>query len=308
MAIIIGGLGAVFMGRMISRPLRQLAECARVVSTGDLTWKVDIKTKDDIGVLAEAFGYMIHNLRKSIESLILAEKMSSIGELAATIAHEVRNPMEPIKGSAEIILQTFPDNEKVCKYTKIIKDEINNVCSFLDQFLNFARPPEHTVGQVNVNKVINQVLSLADYYIYHHQIKLVKNLDKDIPLIQADSRQIKQLFLNLVMNAVQAMPEQTDAFGKITITSTVCPLKVSDLKTSTCERPHVCVEFWDFGQGIAPEDMDRIFDPFYTTKEHGTGLGLATCQTIMNQHNGTITIDSEQGKWTRISVYFPMVD
>ncbi|MBN1827970.1 MAG: HAMP domain-containing protein [Deltaproteobacteria bacterium] len=302
-AILLGGLGAVLMGRMISKPLRQLAAGARAVSRGDLNWKIDIRGQDEIGVLAEAFSYMVSNLRKSIDSLVLAEKMASIGKLASTIAHEVRNPMEPIKGSAEILQQAFPANEKIVKYTRIIKDEISGVCDFLDHFLNFARPPKFSVGPVNVNDVLKETLSLIDHYIGDHNLVIEKNLDDGLPVISGNERQIKQLFLNLVMNAVQAMRD--DQPGKLTIGSSLRSVLSPGNEGDSRYGRYVSVEFCDSGKGIALEDLNRIFEPFHTTKEDGTGLGLAIGRTIMNRHGGFITVESELGRWTRVTAHFP---
>ena len=152
-----------------------------------MNWKVNIKSKDEIGILADAFGYMTKALRKYIESLVKAERLAILGELASGIMHEVRNPLEPIKGSAEILQKKYKKDKVVEKYTRIIKDEINHVSHFLDEFLEFAKPPDPEFSSIDVKSVINETLSLTDHYIHEHQIEVIKNVDNDLPLIMADS-------------------------------------------------------------------------------------------------------------------------
>ncbi len=293
-AIVIGVLGAVFMAGMISKPLRRLAQGAEAVSKGDLNWKVNIKSKDEIGILADAFSYMTKALRKYIESLVKTEKLAVLGELASGIMHEVRNPLEPIKGSAEYLQKKYKTDKVVEKYTRIIKDEINEVSRFLDEFLEFAKPPDPNFISLDIKSVINETLALTDYYIRGHKMEIIKNIEDDLPPIMADSAQLKQMFMNLILNSVQAQREKERL------------LKISSYLKN--KEGYIVVEFFDYGHGIQEEKIERIFDPFFTTKENSTGLGLAICHGIVERHNGKIEAESEPGKWTLIKISLPVYD
>jgi len=302
-ALIIGILGAVIMARAISKPLSRLAEGAKEVSKGNLNWTVDIKTKDEIGVLADAFEYMTYNLRTYIESLVKTERLTIIGELAAGIVHEVRNPLEPIKGSVEILQIKYKSDETVEKYARIIKDEINSICNFLDEFLKFARPPDSKFSLTDINSVIDETLSLAEHYIHKNHIRVEKYIGDSLPLIKADPIQLKQVFMNIILNSAQAKKGKD---GLIKITFSLKRNRSLPQESGSADKKCLVVEFYDQGQGIENDKISKIYDPFFTTKEEGTGLGLAICHNIIENHNGKIEAESEYGQWTLIRISFPL--
>lgn len=294
-AIVIGALGAVFMAGMISKPIRELVKGAEAVSRGDLEWKVNIKSGDEIGILADAFGSMTRDLRNYIESLVKSEKLAVLGELASGIMHEVRNPLEPIKGSAEFLQKKYKSDKVIKKYTRIIKDEINEVSHFLDEFLEFAKPTEPDFNFADITSIMEETLSLTDHYTHEHKTKVVKNFDSNLPQIMADSGQLKQVFMNLILNSVQAGKDEK---GLLKITS----------YRKTNKENNIVVEFLDRGQGIGKDEIEKIFDPFFTTKEDSTGLGLAISRGIIERHQGKIEAESEPGKWTVIRISLPVYD
>jgi two-component system NtrC family sensor kinase len=296
-AIGIGIIGAIFMAEMIARPIKKLVIGAQAVSQGNLDWNVEIKAKDEIGILADAFSYMSRNLRNYIESLVRTEKLAILGQLASVIAHEVRNPMEPIKGSAEILQKKYPEHEDIQKYAQIIKDEIHGLCGFVDEFLDFAKPQTPQFTLVNLNEVLQEIFNLSEHYLSDHQMAVEWNCCDKLPDIYADSSQLKQVFINVILNAVQA---KKNGEGCLKITTRF-------LKNSA-HNEWIGIEFLDYGYGIPKEKINQVFEPFFTTKDEGSGLGLAICQRIVERHQGTITIESETGQWTLVRISFPVID
>ncbi len=296
-ACFIGIVGAVIMANRISKPIKQLVTGAKAISEGNLDWNVNIKSKDELGILSDAFGYMTWNLRNHIESLVKTEKLAVLGQLASVIAHEVRNPMEPIKGSAELLQNAYKKDAVIKKYTQIIKEEISELSSFLDGFLEFARPPDLTFQFVEINSLIEETLSLSQQYLAEHNMSVDKSFSENIPSFYGDPQQLKQVFMNLISNAVQAKKKGSG------LTKVKSYLK----KNNDFDR-ELRIEFFDYGQGISDENINKIFDPFYTTKEDGTGLGLSTCLSIVERHKGKIEIESELGQWTLVRIYLKVID
>ncbi len=305
LAITFGIIGAVFMAKRISNPINKLAVEAKAISGGDLNRKIDINSKDEVGVLANAFRYMTWSLKKHIESLIKAERFAILGRLASVVAHEVRNPMEPIKGSAKLLSTIYKDDMTIQKYTGIIQDEINRLAGFLDGFLEFARTHKYDFKRVNVNELVLDVLSLSEQYVRDRNFKIETELSENLPYINADSHQLKQVFMNLLLNAVQAKGDKKEGLLRI---KTYHLDKISPGESRDGDEDRVVVEFLDFGVGIKKKNLERILEPFFTTKQEGTGLGLSTSLNIVEQHNGELTVESEEGEWTRIRIVLPTVD
>lgn len=297
LAIGIGIIGAILMAEMIARPIKKLVIGAQAVSQGNLDWNVEIKAKDEIGILADAFSYMSRNLRNYIESLVRTEKLTILGQLASVIAHEVRNPMEPIKGSAEILQNKYPEHEEIQKYTQIIKNEIHELCGFVDEFLEFAKPQIPQFTLINLNVVLREILHLSEHYLAEHQMKVEWNCSDELPDIYADSGQLKQVFINVILNAVQA---KKSGEGCLKITTR--------FPKNSVHNEWIMIEFLDYGCGIPKEKINQVLEPFFTTKDEGSGLGLAICQRIVERHQGTITIESETGQWTSVRISFPVID
>ncbi len=307
LVITLGILGAVFMAKRISNPINKLAVEAKAISNGDLNRKIDINSKDEVGVLADAFRYMTWSLKKHIESLIKAERFAILGRLASVVAHEVRNPMEPIKGSAKLLSTLYKNDKTIQKYTGIIQDEINRLAGFLDGFLEFARTHKYDFKRVNVNDLVIDVLSLSEQYVRDRNFKIETKLSDNMPFINADSHQLKQVFMNLLLNAVQAKGEK-EGLLKIMTYHVNGSVNGDSRSRRDGGEDKVVVEFLDFGVGIKKENLKRILEPFFTTKQEGTGLGLSTSVNIVEQHNGELTVESEEGEWTKITIILPTAD
>jgi len=225
------------------------------------------------------------------EKVVKAEKFAVIGELAAGIAHEVRNPLTSIKGFLQLFKAKIDNNDQLQQYIKIMLDEIERINHIITEFLLLARPTVPIMRQTNIHDVLEEIILLSEGEFNKKHINLERNYDPDCPDVTVDSEQIKQVFLNLVINAIAAMPNG----GTLTVST------VSDKFEKT-----VKLYFTDTGEGIDPADIDLIFDPFFTTKEEGTGLGLTVSYKIIENHGGRMEVTSNRGEGATFIVSLPV--
>ncbi|WP_418790018.1 two-component system sensor histidine kinase NtrB [Phosphitispora sp. TUW77] len=224
------------------------------------------------------------------EKVVKAEKFSVIGELAAGIAHEVRNPLTSIKGFLQLLAQRFPKTDQVQQYINIMLDEISRINYIISEFLLLARPTVPIKRTTGIHNTLDEIVLLTEGELYIKNIKLIKEYDHNCPTVKVDVEQIKQVFLNLVTNAIAAMPEK----GSLTIRT------VYDRFENA-----IRIYFSDTGIGIDHSIIDSIFDPFFTTKEEGTGLGLTVSYRIIENHGGKIEVQSRPGEGTSFIVTIP---
>lgn len=225
------------------------------------------------------------------EKVVKAEKFAVIGELAAGIAHEVRNPLTSIKGFLQLFASKFCEDEQLQQYIKIMLDEIERINHIITEFLLLARPTVPIRRQTNIHDVIDEIMLLSEGELNKKNIGLERLFDTECPEVTVDSEQIKQVFLNLVINAVAAMSDG----GKLTVRTIY----------DRFERM-VKIYFTDTGTGIDPAKIDMIFDPFFTTKEEGTGLGLTVSYKIIENHGGKIEVMSDTGEGATFVVSLPV--
>lgn len=209
------------------------------------------------------------------DQLRRADRLTAIGELSAGMAHEIRNPLGSIRGTAEILRDAFPPENRYAEFTRILINEVDRLNKVLEDFLNFARPAESERNDFKPLQVLQDVLVLAQQPAIKKQIDIHWD-DQPLPAAIGDAGQFKQVFLNLVLNAIQAM----ELGGRLWI------------ETSVRQDGQIVLTFKDTGPGIPPEDMDRVFNPFFTTKTEGTGLGLAITHRIVHNHGGTISVNN----------------
>ena len=289
----VAGFGlADLLTRRIARPLRELVAGARAVSRGDLTWEPRVPARGEVGELATAFAGMTRSLQSRIDELIRAERLVLLGRLAAGIAHEVRNPLEAIKGAAHVIQGHSAADDETKKFTRIIKEEVDGLDRFLAQFLEFAGPAPLPLGPVAVNGPVEEVLALLGGVLTGGAVKVQAHLGDGLPPIRAESHQVKQVVLNLCLNAVQAMP------GGGTLTVSTRPASLDD-------RAGVEVRVEDTGSGVSEEVRLQLFEPFITTKVGGTGLGLAVSRSVVERHHGRIWLAPDRGPGTAFCVWLP---
>jgi signal transduction histidine kinase len=222
------------------------------------------------------------------EQLRRADRLSALGELSAGMAHEIRNPLGSIKGAAEILKDDYRPNDPKFEFVEILLKETDRLNAIVQEFLNFARPKPPELRRTDINDVIESVLTLTAQPLRKAGVTVEKQLDRSIGARDLDAGLLQQALLNLVLNAIQAMP----AGGTLTVTSAL-------------RGPCLEVSVADTGEGIAPDVRKRLFTPFFTTKQDGTGLGLAITYRIIENHQGTINVESEPGKGARFTVRIP---
>ncbi|MCC6849094.1 MAG: PAS domain-containing protein [Deltaproteobacteria bacterium] len=230
---------------------------------------------------------------------------SMVGELAAVaagLAHEIKNPLGGIKGAAQLLADTLSQDPEGLRFTSLITREVDRVAALLEQLLELTRPPRLRLGAVNIHRLLQEVLAL-EHASAGETLAVRLNFDPSLPDVWADEARIRQVFLNLVKNALEAM----DHTGTLTITTRMeTDFRVRTAGRDRRSRQYLSVDVEDSGPGIDPEDRARIFTPFFTTKNKGTGLGLAVSHRLVTQHDGLLRVESEPGRWTRFRVSLPL--
>jgi len=229
------------------------------------------------------------DLRKTEAQLIRSEKLAALGQLAAGIAHEIRNPLTSINILIHSLTENFPSENTNREDLRVIEEEIRRINEIVDQFLRFAKPASPLFEKTNLIPIFEEILQLLRPQIERGKVKVKKEFEP-LPLITVDKEQIKQVILNLLLNAVQAMPQG----GHLTLRG-----KVAD------SDRWIRLSFRDSGMGIPEEDLNKLFDPFFSTKEGGVGLGLSIAHRIIDQHHGKIEVESAPGKGTLLTVWLP---
>lgn len=210
-------------------------------------------------------------LQKTFEQLLQAEKLSSLGELSAGIVHEVRNPLGSIKGAVEILEDELSPDSPRREFAALAKREIARIDRLVGEFLRFARPSQLSVAPIDLNQTIESVAALVENQAAQQNVRIETDLAAKLPKASADAEQIRQILLNLAINALQAMPDGGQLIFR-----------------TFCAEDQCAVEIEDTGGGIDGEILPKIFDPFFTTKEKGVGLGLSIAHKIAAQHKGSL--------------------
>ena len=294
--------------RFINIPIKKLTETMRKVEKGDLTARVNVKSRDEIGNLAQNLNTMIEklNLAKQEaeqyhqELIQRADRMASIGELASGIAHEIRNPLAGIQGAVQILVEGFPKEDPRTQVTEEIQKQIYKMERLVRDLLNYAKPVPANYLPTDINGLVDKVLSFfvtqrgmpADY-------RIEKKLVSPLPKTMIDPSSMEQAFLNIILNAQKAMPKG----GTFTV-STAAPQRKDDGK----EVREVQIIFEDTGVGIPAENLPKIFNPFFSTRSDGTGLGLAITKNIVEQHGGRIDVQSRVNVGTKFIITLPAVN
>jgi len=301
----------------ITQPMHELLLATRRIAQGELDYRVNTKSTDEIGQLAHSFNHMTDELQKATEGyrtltktledkvkakteelintqnqLIQYEKLTAIGKLAAGIAHEINNPLTSILLNSYLIAEKMGKTSALQENLKMIIDETTRCGTIVKGLLQFSRQSVPEKRPAQMNEVINDTLLLFESQILVSNVKVIKNLGDGLPLVMVDTNKIKQVFTNLLLNALDAMPKG----GLLTISSWL-----------TDDKTHIEVSFADTGRGITAEQKSKIFDPFFTTKgTKGTGLGLSVSYGIIEQHSGTITVESDVDVGTVFTIRLPV--
>lgn len=283
-----------FLTRQILRPINRAIKYTQRIAEGDFSLvKPMRKYRDEFSNLAMALNRMIHEIHVRQEQLTQSRKMAAIGNLTAGIAHELNNPLNNISLTTETLLEDFDDysKEEKLKMLHDIFDQVERAGSTVRNLLDFTRVEKPMFTSVSVSELVNSTLKLLKNEFSLNDIQLELDIDKNLPPVNGNQKNLQQVLLNLILNGIQAMPD-----GGI--------LKV---KSTLEEEGFIRIDVTDTGVGIPPEYIDNIFDPFFTTKEvgKGTGLGLAVSHGIIENHKGKITVSSRIGKGTTFSVFLP---
>jgi two-component system sensor histidine kinase HydH len=223
-----------------------------------------------------------------------AERLSLIGQMVASIAHEIKNPLGSIKGAVQILRDRTTSEKDRGEFTTIIEKEVDRLDKVVKDYLTFARPSPVSTAKINLNEIIQAVIKQMRFQFDEHNISIFFE-PEDIPKIDGDPDKLRELYLNIMLNSLQAVP----GGGKIEISSL-------EIFEKTGNRVETRIS--DTGRGIADENLSRIFEPFFSTKSQGTGLGLATAKAVVDEHGGTIRAESTLGKGTTFIIDFPISD
>lgn len=285
--------------RVISRPLQRITLAAVQVSDGAYGTEVDLRrSNDEIGVLADSFNEMsrkmaadIEQLRALGDQLIRTEKLAAMGTLSAGVAHEVNNPLASISSLIQMMQATPNADENTREKLSLISTQIQRITQVTKDMMDFARVRPAAKNAADINAVIDTALRLASFDNSFKKLRVEKSYAKNLSAIFADTDQLQQVFLNLFLNARDAMP------GGGSLKITTAPI-----------ADEIRIEIADTGRGIAPPDLKKIFDPFFTTKPagKGTGLGLAVCYGIITAHNGRIEASENETGGTSFIIFLPL--
>lgn len=291
LVLLLGVIASFIFSRFITEPLNKFVEFTKVLGRGEYGKKVDVTSTDEVGYLARNFNRLSMELKIAGEKmeeaytythLLQAEKLSSVGQISAGLAHELKNPITTLK----MLFQEFKEQPDMTKEdVEIINNEIDKIDNVLKNFLGFVKQKSSNFSDVDLNELINRVLSLATFDIENSNITVRKDMMENLPTVKADKALLEQVFLNLIINAIHAMPDG----GEIRISG-----KTDENFTEVMIR--------DKGEGIPTDIQSKIFDPFFTTKEDGTGLGLSIAYNIIKTHGGKLIFNSNEGKGTVFTV------
>jgi signal transduction histidine kinase len=223
-----------------------------------------------------------------------ADKLTALGTMAAGMAHEIKNPLSSMKVLSQLMEKKFEDAEFRRKFTDIMPREIGRIDRIVESLLGFARATTPRFEPVSVSAVLDEALKLLEEQIKSAEVKVIREY-ADLPLITADQQQLMQVFLNLLLNALQAMPEG----GELRVVTRPKKIEEGWIKS-------VSIEITDTGHGIPAEHLNALFDPFFTTKHGGTGLGLTIAHSIIDSHQGTIEVRSAKGKGSTFTIVLPV--
>ena len=305
----VGGIGlvlGVFLGILLARsvtlPIYELVLKVRGATHDELVEKVDIVNETELDHLNRHVRGLIdkiydtnRDLEESRRMLLQSEKLAALGQVAAGLAHEIHNPLAAIKMLLFSVRQEVQATPQIEKDFEVMTREIARMERFIQNFLQFARPHRPVVAAADVHAVLEDALALLNPQLNQQHIAVEKQLMPDPPLLQLDAGQIQQVLINLILNAIQAMPDS----GRLVIESAL-------ERPPLGETPMLRISLRDSGSGIAPEVLENLFDPFVTTRSRGTGLGLSIAYRIIKQHGGWIEAFNNPDKGATFKIFLPL--
>ena len=283
------------VSRLITRPLkdlRTLSKTSQQVAEGNFGARVSSTAGGEVGLLAASFNDMLDRLQETQKQLVQSEKLASLGQLAAGVAHELNNPLATVLLFTEVLLRNESLDDQSRTDINTIVRETERCKTIVASLLDFARQHQVDAAEINLAHLIQRVISLEENHQRYDRIEIKTHFAPALPRIQADEAQLQAVISNLISNAADAMLEG----GRLT------------LRTRRGDGDQVVIEVEDEGEGITPENQARLFTPFFTTKPlgKGTGLGLSIVYGIIKMHRGQISVQSELGKGTKFTVQLPI--
>ncbi len=312
--LIAGTMVLVLFGtrKWVSQPISKLMAGIDNLAKGNLDYRIELKGRDELSQLAHAFNQLAVELKRAQERIIQegetklelerslrqSSKLAAIGQLASGLAHEIGTPLNIIGGRAELIKRRLKGRDDQ-RDLDIVLGQTERITKIIQQLLGFARKKRPEQKLLRIHTVMENTLDLLDYEIQKQGVTVVKEWGEDLPPVSGDPDQLQQVFLNLVLNAIQSMP----GGGALRLSASRKECSREGLEER--KRQYVEISVEDTGRGMEKEILQDIFTPFFTTKEKGTGLGLMVTQGIIQEHEGWIDVQSEVGKGSAFKVYLP---
>ena len=295
-SIIVASLSILMVflaAKVLSDPIQHMTSVIRDIKRGRFHRQMEITSRDELGELARTFNRMTSHLQRNREleaSLAQQGKMASLGILSSGVAHEINNPLGVILGYAGYLENKLDPEDPNHHFIHEIKRESKRCKKIVQDLLNYARTPQPAFAETDLNQLLDQIISFAANHTDMHGVQITKHFTDGLPTLSIDGDQIRQVAINLILNAGAAMIDG----GQLSV-------------STSQEEGDAVITFVDTGSGIDEADLERIFEPFYTTKERGTGLGLAITRQIIEQHHGSIQMTSRLNHGTTVTIRLPLV-
>lgn len=295
--LVIGFIAALLVllaSKILTDPIQKMITVIRRVKQGRLDEQMPVEGRDELGELAVAFNRMTRMLKKNkeLESALAQQgKMASLGVLSSGVAHEINNPLGVILGYAGFLEKKIPEDDPNFTFVHEIKRESKRCKKIVQDLLSYSRTPKPVLEATDIRQLLRQIIDFASNHTDLYHVRIIQDFSADMPSISADADQLRQVVINLLLNAGAAAAEN----GTIKVTAKVV------------DDTNIQIEFCDNGAGISKENLEKIFEPFFTTKARGTGLGLAITKQIIEMHQGKISISSKVGLGTTVTILLPLI-
>ncbi|MGB5661013.1 MAG: ATP-binding protein, partial [Thermoanaerobaculia bacterium] len=282
--------------QLVGKPVAKLMKATDAVAAGDLDYRIEVKRNDELGKLQHSFNDMTRKIAEAESQLYQSNKLASVGQLAAGIAHEINNPLTGILTFSSLLLNQTDQDPAVREDLETIVRETKRCRDIVKGLLDFSRqvPPRKTNS--DINSIVNQALAIVDHELDVANIQVTRGLLEELPTVRVDANQMVQVLINLLVNASLAIGPKKG--GEIFVGT--------DLKKIE-GKSHIEIKVADNGSGIPSQNLQKVFEPFFTTRDTGgTGLGLAVAWGIVKEHGGTISVDSQPRRGTTFTVHLPV--
>ena len=306
--------------RMIAMPLQRIMRKTEQVAQGDFSQPIEVKSKDELGQLANSLNDMSSRLSEqreqikqeseqklaALSQLRHSDRLQSVGQLSSGVAHELGTPLNVVLGNADLIASGKLPAEEVVESANAIKSEVSRMSGIVRNLLDFSRQKPGEKSKVCLGEILRATVELLHNMARKASTNILLDIDEASTIAVGDHEQLKQVFMNLIVNAIHAMPDG----GNVNVSVAKISRENVSPKIQNTANEYYCVKVADQGVGIEPEAFERIFEPFFTTKEvgQGTGLGLSIAFGIIREHGGWIDVDSAPGQGSCFSIYLPVPD